>query len=268
MNSTGHLVLTDNTPGAGATSQIILTAGTHSALGALGLTAATYNGTASATGFDITASNDKISLSVDGGAAQAITLTTGANQTATNVEADLNTYFTANSIGATASVNNGALQVTSNSTGAGSSIVFNTTANSAYATLGLTAGTTYSGSAAQTGFGVSGASFTGNGATAAPAGFAFDRRGRRQRDRGAELHADPLRLGSADHHGHRSRLDRNPAIAFGHAQQQRDQPRRQFHRSDFERHQHSGPGRRPTIQRSSRSPRSRMIPRAPRRSAS
>ncbi len=194
MNTTGHLVLTDNTTGAGATSQIILTAGTHSALATLGLTANTYNGTAAVAGFAITGANNQISLSVDGGAAQVITLTNGANQTATNVEGDLNTYFTTNNIGATASVNNGALQVTSNSTGATSSVVFNTTANSAYATLGLTAGTTYTGSAAQTGFGVSGSTFTGTVATAAPtAAPTFDSGGASQT---ADLAFTPIVYGS------------------------------------------------------------------------
>ena len=168
VDSSNHLVFTSNAVGAGPTSRIVLSAGTHDALASLGLTAGTYNGTASAAGYNVGGTNDKISVSVDGGTAQVITLTHGANQTATNVASDLNTYFTTNSIGATASVNNGALQVVSNSSGANSSVVFNTTANSAYATLGLTAGTTYSGTAADTGFGTSGASFTGNVSTSAP----------------------------------------------------------------------------------------------------
>ena len=59
--------------------------------------------------------------------------------------------------------------ITSSSTGTGSSVVFNTTATSAYATLGFTATTTYSGTAADTGYGVTGATFTGNVQSAAPA---------------------------------------------------------------------------------------------------
>jgi len=166
VDSSGHLTLTDNTTGAAA--NFALTAGTNSALATLGLTAGTYSGTAAAAGYNVGASNNQVSISVNGGSAQVITLTNGANRTATQVEGDLNTYFTANNIAATASVNNGALQVTSNTTGANSSIVFNATPNSAYASLGLTAATTYSGTSANTGFGVSGATFTGNVSTSAP----------------------------------------------------------------------------------------------------
>jgi len=168
VDSTGHLLITSNTTGVGPGSRIVLTAGTHDALGSIGLTAGTYNGTASAAGFNITAANDQVNISVDGGTPQAITLTHGANQTSANIRDDLNTYFTANSIGATASVDNGHVKVVSNSTGSGSSILFNAHANSVYATVGITAGTTYSGNAAETGFGVTGASFTGNVNSAAP----------------------------------------------------------------------------------------------------
>lgn len=169
VNSTGHLVLTDNTAGAAGSSSIVLSAGTHDALGSLGLVANTYDGTAAVAGFNITGANDQVDVAIDGGPTQAITLTHGANQTATDVEGDLNTYFTANNIGATATVNNGAIEVTSNSTGSNSSVDFVTPgSNSSYTTLGITAGTT-NGSEAQTGFGVSGATFTGTVATAAPA---------------------------------------------------------------------------------------------------
>lgn len=162
VDGTGHLVITSNT--TGATSSIALTAGTNDALGVLGLTATTSTGAAAAAGYGITLNtNDQISISVDGGTAQTFQLTAGTNRTAAQIAADLSGL-----VGATASVDNGHLKITSNSTGTGSSIVFNAVANSAYATLGITAGTTYSGSAAQTGFGVSGSSFTGNLSTAAP----------------------------------------------------------------------------------------------------
>jgi len=163
VDGTGHLVITSNSTGGSST--IALAAGTNDALGVLGLTATTGTGAASAAGYNITTgSNDKISISVDGGAAQVFTLTAGANQTAANIVTDLSTLT-----GAVASVDNGHLVITSNSTGSGSSIVFNAVANDAYTTLGITSATTYSGSAAETGFGVSGASFTGNVNSAAPA---------------------------------------------------------------------------------------------------
>jgi flagellin len=161
VDGTGHLIISSNTTGAG--SSIALTAGTHDALGVLGLTATTSTGVAASAGYDITGANDAVSVSIDGGAAQTFTLTNGANQTTADIATDL-----AGLVGATASDDNGHLNITSNSTGTGSSVLFNATANSAYATLGITAGTTYSGSAAQTGFGDTGVTFTGNIDGAAP----------------------------------------------------------------------------------------------------
>ncbi len=165
VDSTGHLTISSNTTGTGSHIQIAAGAA-NDVIGTLGLSAATTNGAAAVNGFAITAStNDKLSISVDGGAAQVFTLTAGATRTAANIVSDLSGL-----VGATASVDaNNHLVITSNSTGTNSSVAFNTTANSAYTTLGLTAGTTYSGTAADTGYGTAGATFTGNVQSAAPA---------------------------------------------------------------------------------------------------
>src|SRR5690606_29933444 len=64
---------------------------------------------------------------------------------------------------------NGHLKFTSTATGEAATVEFATGANDAYTTLGLTSATTYSGTQAETGFGVAGASFTGNVAGAPPA---------------------------------------------------------------------------------------------------
>ena len=165
VDGTGHLLITSNT--TGGTSTIALANGTVSAgggLALLGLTASTGTGAAASAGYGITLNtNDELSITVDGGTAQVFQLTAGANQTAANIVTDLSTLT-----GAVASVDNGHLVITSNSTGSGSSIVFNVHANSAYATLGITSATTYSGSAAQAGFGVTGSTFTGNVNSDAP----------------------------------------------------------------------------------------------------
>lgn len=97
--------------------------------------------------YDITAAtNDALSISVDGGAAQPFTLTSGVGRTAQNIVDDINGA----TIGLTASVSGGKVLLTSNSTGASSSIEINTPAsNSANATVGFTVGT-YTGTAGTT----------------------------------------------------------------------------------------------------------------------
>lgn len=81
--------------------------------------------------FAITAgSNDKLKIRVDGGAPQTFTLTAGATRSAANIVTDL-----AGLTGATASVATNKVKITSNS--ASGFIEFETVANSANATLGL-----------------------------------------------------------------------------------------------------------------------------------
>lgn len=88
--------------------------------------------------YDITASaNDKFAFSVNGGAATTITLTAGAGRTATQIAADLNGNATF-AAAATATVKNGQLVITSDT--ANSKIKIETTATSAYTTLGFEAG--------------------------------------------------------------------------------------------------------------------------------
>jgi flagellin len=163
LDSSGKLVITSNT--TGAASSIDLAEGTsNGALATLGFTAAVTSGAAANNGYAITGgSNDKVYVSVNGGATQTFTLTAGAARTAAQVASD----FSA-AVGFTVTADNGQLKFTSTDAGAGSTIEFKTGSNDAYTTLGLTASTTYAGSQAETGFGVAGASFTGNVNSAAP----------------------------------------------------------------------------------------------------
>ena len=94
----------------------------------------------------IAATNDDLSITVDGGSPQTLTLTAGAAQTAQQIVDDIN----ANTTGLTASVSSGKVLLTSNTTGASSSIQINTPgSHSANATIGFVAGT-YSGAAGNT----------------------------------------------------------------------------------------------------------------------
>ena len=166
VNTAGNLVLTSNS--TGASSSIAISAGTHDARATLGLTGGTGGaataGAAAAAGFVINGSNDQVSVSVNGGAAQTFTLTHGT-RTAAQIATDLSGLT-----GATVTADgNGHLVFQTTATGNGTSIVFNAPSNSANATLGLTASTTYSGTQAETGFGVTGSSFTGNANSPAPA---------------------------------------------------------------------------------------------------
>lgn len=164
INGSNDLVITSNT--TGVNSSIAITAGSNAPT-ALGLTTATGGaataGAAGAGTFTFTGANNQLSISVNGGAAQVFTLT-GSNQTAAQVA---NQITTAGLTGATVSAVNGYLEFQSTATGAAASITINAPASNANATLGLTAGT-YNGTQAETGFGVTGVSFTGNVASAAP----------------------------------------------------------------------------------------------------
>lgn len=92
--------------------------------------------------FDITAAtNDALTITVNGGSAQPFTLTAGLGRTAQQIVDDINGATT----GLTASVVDGFIKITSNTTGSSSSIQIGTpVSHSANATLGLTTGT-YSG---------------------------------------------------------------------------------------------------------------------------
>ncbi|MEO8024880.1 MAG: flagellin [Bryobacteraceae bacterium] len=174
INPSNNIVLTSNTTGVASlvTVDTIANGSTGNTLfgfgGAPGVTATV--GAASANQLTITTgSNDKLSISVDGGTAQVVTLTGGGLRTAAQVVSDINGVLLTS---ATASADaNGHISIVSASTGTGSSVTFNSITNDAYTTLGLTAGTT-SGNAGDAGYGVLGATFTGNTVSAAPSSSA------------------------------------------------------------------------------------------------
>ena len=117
----------------------------------------------------VAATSDQLSFKVDGGATQTITLTAGGALSAGSVAADITAKLAAANItGVTASASGGHLELTSTA-GSGHSIQVVTAAtHDANAVLGF-ATTAANGQDANTGFGVSGASFTGNTAATAPA---------------------------------------------------------------------------------------------------
>lgn len=84
--------------------------------------------------YNISSTNDKLKIRVDGGTPQTVTLTSGATRSAANVVSDINATL----VGATASVSTGKVTITSNS--ASGFIEFEVVTNSAYATLGLNVG--------------------------------------------------------------------------------------------------------------------------------
>jgi len=83
-----------------------------------------------------TGAEDMISVSIDGGDAQEITLTSG-----TQTAAQLATTINASLIGAVAKDDgSGALQIVSNTSGSESSVEYNAISNNAYTVLGITVG--------------------------------------------------------------------------------------------------------------------------------
>jgi flagellin len=169
VDGAGHLLITSNTTGAG--SNIITdTSGVgHDDIATLtGFTPInTYSGAAAGTYAITTGSNDTLSIGIDGSAPQTVTLAAGATTAAsavTQINTQLNTGL--GTVGVVyASSQNGRIQISSQTTGASSSVVIG--AGDGNATLGLTAATT-TGAAASLGLGVSGHTFVnGNTATGA-----------------------------------------------------------------------------------------------------
>ena len=170
-DGSGNLQILSSTTGGSSTVQLDTNGNGSTANATLGFAAGGVTGTGAAAGTTlavVTGTNDKLSISVDGGTAQVFTLTGGGTETAAQVVLDLqgangNTALT----GATASVDStGHIKIVSATTGSASAITFNSISNNAYTTIGFTSGSTTSGNVAQTGFGVSGVSFTGNTASA------------------------------------------------------------------------------------------------------
>lgn len=117
----------------------------------------------------VAGTNDQLSFKVDGGSAQTITLAAGGAVTTAALVTDINAKLTAASItGLTASASGGHVVLTSTA-GAGHSVQVQTAAsNDANATIGFATAAATSGHDANSGFGVAGASFTGNTVSTAP----------------------------------------------------------------------------------------------------
>jgi flagellin len=134
----------------------------------LGFTTGTGTGAAASGGYVFaTGVNDTLNLTVDGTAATVTfaAATTDAATTVTQINTQLNTALGTVALNY-ASVQNNRVQLASQTTGSGSSIVI--AVGNANTTLGLTAGTT-TGTSADLGYGVTGHTFAiGNTATAAP----------------------------------------------------------------------------------------------------
>ncbi|MCW5979874.1 MAG: hypothetical protein KIT09_17470 [Bryobacteraceae bacterium] len=166
--------------------------GTYFRLNTFGdVAAATAMGTKAAT-YDTTGGNNVLTIAVDGGLAQTVTLTAGAARTAAQIVQDINDA----DIGVTASVvTHGGVnfvQVVSDTTGAASSLEFGGTARTI---IGFAA-TAYDGTEANAGYGVAGQTFAGNVASAAPATAAQFNAGGSQAT--AALAFQPLAYGNDD----------------------------------------------------------------------
>jgi flagellin len=152
VDSNGQIQLLSNVLGAGPASRINLLASSAATNGTAASTnlqnyaiVAATNGTAAGSVTQnyaiVGGANDTISVSVNGGTAQVVTLTAGVAQTAVQVKADIDAINGgAGLVGATVSAAGGVVTITSNTTGAASSVKFNVVANSAYATLGFLTG--------------------------------------------------------------------------------------------------------------------------------
>ena len=171
VDSGGHVQITSNTTGvlSKITYDVVANSTADTILGLTsGAPAGAAVGAAAINGFTIGAGNQTLTLNVDGAGPQSITLANGTF-TAAQVAADIQAKFAAlaTPVSITASAVNGTVQISSNKTGTGSSVV--TAAATADATLGFTAAATVSGAVADLGFGQAGATFVnGNTATAAP----------------------------------------------------------------------------------------------------
>ncbi len=164
--STGKVAIASNNTGLAGSS--VAVAGT--AATALGFSGSTATGTDAVAGYTIGSSNDTLTVSVDGSSGQAITLAQGSNLTAASVAADIQAKLVTagfTNVTATADATTNVIKISSSTTGTTSSIAVSVSQNDAAGTLGLHEATTYLGTAQDVGFGIGGASFTGNASTAA-----------------------------------------------------------------------------------------------------
>ncbi len=172
VDATGHLVITSNTTGASSTA--VIAAGGNNALTVLGAVTTVGGAAATTANLIIGASTNKLRVSVDGGAAVDVTLTTqtaAAATVATDIQTQINAALLSAGQTATVTVSdvNGHIKIASDSNGGNSEVAFSTIANDAYTALGFTSGSTYTGREANLGYGVLGASFAGNSVSDAPA---------------------------------------------------------------------------------------------------
>jgi flagellin len=167
IDTAGKIAIASNTTGlAGSSVHVTGTAAT-----ALGFTGATAHGTDQVTGYTVGASNDTLTVSVDGQTAQSITLAHGTGLTAGAVATDIQTKLQA--LGgafadatAAADATTHVITISSGTTGTDSKIAVSVSTNDAATTLGFHEGTQYLGTAQDVGYGTGGASFTGNTASA------------------------------------------------------------------------------------------------------
>ena len=163
--TSGKVSIASNSTGLAGSS--VAVAGTAAAT--LGFSAPTAAGTDAVAGYTIGGSNDTLTVSVDGSSGQAITLTHGANLSADTVAADIQAkLITAGftNVSASADATTHVITISSGTQGTASSIAVSVSQNDAAASLGLHEATTYMGTAQDAGFGIGGASFTGNTSTA------------------------------------------------------------------------------------------------------
>jgi len=160
INSANKIVITSNS--TGTNSSVALTAAaSHDARTNLGLNADTETAGVAANSSVTTGGN--VLYTVNGGTAQTATL--GATSTLANIA----TAFTASGL-TVASDAQGFLKFTTAAAGTGASVGFTT--GTGNANLGITNNSTFTGELADTGYGVSGKTFTGNVSSPAPANAA------------------------------------------------------------------------------------------------
>jgi flagellin len=168
--TTGKLAIASNSTGLTTPNASSVQVGGTAAT-ALGFTSTTATGADAVAGYTVGGTNDTLTVQVDGGNAQAITLAHGVGLSAASVAGDIQTKLQAlggafANVTAAADPTDHVIKISSGTTGASSSISVSVSTNDAAGTLGLAEGAVYHGTAQDVGYGTGGVSFTGNTATA------------------------------------------------------------------------------------------------------
>ncbi len=163
--ATGKLAIASNSRGLTAPTASKVQVGGNAAT-SLGFTSSTAVGADAITGYTVAATNDTLTVAVDGATAQSITLAHGAGLSAATVAADIQTKLQAlggafADVTATATADH-TVKIASGTAGAASSVQVSVSTNDAASTLGLAEGSVYHGTAQDVGYGTGGVSFTGN----------------------------------------------------------------------------------------------------------